>query len=86
MDRECKLHKFFPPMVEYKSLRENSTRIIERERQTGRQAGKQAARQTEIDRQTDRQTQTDKRERQTYRVYRNMKGCILEANREEQEW
>ena len=73
-------------MVEYKSLRENSTRIIERERQTGRQAGKQAARQTEIDRQTDRQTQTDKRERQTYRVYRNMKGCILEANREEQEW
>ena len=71
-------------MVEYKSLRENSTRIIERERQTGRQAGKQAARQTEIDRQTDRQT--DKRERQTYRVYRNMKGCILEANREEQEW
>ena len=75
-------------MVEYKSLRENSTRIIERDRQTGRQAGrqagKQAARQTEIDRQTDRQT--DKRERQTYRVYRNMKGCILEANREEQEW
>ena len=60
MDRECKLHKFFPPMVEYKSLRENSTRIIERDRQTGRQAGrqagKQAARQTEIDRQTDRQT------------------------------
>ena len=43
-------------MVEYKSLRENSTRIIERERQAGRQAGKQAARQTEIDRQTDRQT------------------------------
>ena len=84
MDRECKLHKFFPPMVEYKSLRENSTRIIERDRQTGRQAGRQAGSQADRDRQTDRQT--DKRERQTYRVYRNMKGCILEANREEQEW
>ena len=43
-------------MVEYKSLRENSTRIIER--QTGRQ--------TEIDRQTGRQTQTDRQtDRQT---------------------
>ena len=71
-------------MVEYKSLRENSTRIIERDRQTGRQAGRQAGSQADRDRQTDRQT--DKRERQTYRVYRNMKGCILEANREEQEW
>ena len=57
MDRECKLHKFFPPMVEYKSLRENSTRIIERDRQAGRQAGSQA------DRQTDRHRQTNERDK-----------------------
>ena len=46
-------------MVEYKSLRENSTRIPERERE---------------------------REKKPQGVYRNMKGCILEANLEGQGW
>ena len=45
-------------MVEYKSLRENSTRIIERDRQAGRQAGSQADRDRQTD--TDRHRQTDR--------------------------
>ena len=50
-------------MVEYKSLRENSTRIIERDRQAGRQAGSQADRDRQTDRQTDRHRQTNERDK-----------------------
>ena len=45
----------FPHMMEYKSLRENSTSIL-------------------------------KRDKAIEGVYRNMKGCVLEANIEGQEW
>ena len=63
--RECEPHKFENfernVKVKYKTLRGNSTRFLERERERGR-------------------------ERKPLGVYKDMKGCFLEANIEEKGW
>ena len=52
-------------MVEYKSSRESSTSILEREREGERER---------------------EREIKPSGVYRNMKGCIIDANCKRQDW